>query len=194
MKDYEAFLASKQLIHPSTGLDIDPALFHPLLKPHQRYAWQLKVLHVFPEPIPMPGRQGLFEWDSFTYADQMAIRQASEAGAPTVTQVVNFHHIRAQWDRQNQRFFDPDIVYCGRGNKSYDLPESMWHNPFKGSNAIERFRAYVTGNQYLMSHLAELRGKKLCCWCAPAPCHCDVLLELLGEKPTSEEPKQLSMF
>lgn len=41
--DYEAFLASKQLIHTSTGLDIDPALFHPRLFPHQRDVARLAI-------------------------------------------------------------------------------------------------------------------------------------------------------
>ena len=29
--------------------------------------------------------------------------------------------------------------------------------------------------------LEELRGKDLVCWCAPLPCHADVLMELANE-------------
>jgi hypothetical protein len=29
-----------------------------------------------------------------------------------------------------------------------------------------------------MAALPELRGKDLICWCAPKPCHADVLLDL----------------
>jgi hypothetical protein len=32
---------------------------------------------------------------------------------------------------------------------------------------------------YMQTHLADLRGKNLACWCKPGdPCHADVLLEL----------------
>lgn len=34
----------------------------------------------------------------------------------------------------------------------------------------------------LMEQIEELRGKDLVCWCAPLPCHADVLLELANGK------------
>jgi len=29
-----------------------------------------------------------------------------------------------------------------------------------------------------LARISELRGKDLVCWCAPKPCHADILLEL----------------
>ena len=64
----------------------------------------------------------------------------------------------------------PDAVYVGRG--------SPWGNPFRvgkdGSRAdvIERFAREVLPTL----DLAPLRGKHLVCFCAPLPCHADILL------------------
>lgn len=64
----------------------------------------------------------------------------------------------------------PDAIYVGRG--------SPWGNPFKigesGSRdeVIARFEAEILP----LLDLAPLRGKDLVCFCAPLPCHGDVLL------------------
>ena len=71
-----------------------------------------------------------------------------------------------------------DAIYVGRPSK--------WGNPFAigkdGTRAevIEKYREWVTeasadGNLF---DVRELRGKDLVCWCAPEPCHADVLMEL----------------
>lgn len=76
----------------------------------------------------------------------------------------------------------PGAVYIGRPGK--------WGNPFvigrDGSRdeVIAKYRAWLLGNERLMAALPELRGKDLVCWCAPAPCHGDVLIELAN----TEEP------
>jgi len=63
----------------------------------------------------------------------------------------------------------------------------MWANPYnkayrKGEitreESIARYRQYVLSKPELVEKLPELRGKTLACWCAPEPCHGDVLLEL----------------
>ena len=71
----------------------------------------------------------------------------------------------------------PDgAVYIGR--------PSEWGNPFvigaDGSRdeVIAKYEQWLRGNPHLMAALAELRGKDLVCWCAPASCHGDVLLAL----------------
>jgi Domain of unknown function (DUF4326) len=46
---------------------------------------------------------------------------------------------------------------------------------------IEKFRRYLLGNEKLMGELHELKGKDLLCWCAPKPCHGDVLLEFANK-------------
>ncbi|WP_280245559.1 DUF4326 domain-containing protein [Nocardia abscessus] len=84
---------------------------------------------------------------------------------------------------------------------------SKWGNPFTITDAAEaeyenprracvsHYRAWLEGHdsysdtydigrstfdrRWAREHLAELRGKDLCCWCPPdQPCHADVLLEL----------------
>ena len=68
-----------------------------------------------------------------------------------------------------------DAVYIGRG--------SPWGNPFRigvhGNRAevIERFRCETLPTL----DLQPLRGKSLVCYCAPLPCHGDVLLQAAAE-------------
>lgn len=72
---------------------------------------------------------------------------------------------------------DPHDVYIGRGSK--------WGNPFyigrdgDRDQVIRKFKARLTlGRPDLMDALPELRGKTLGCFCAPLPCHGDILAEL----------------
>jgi hypothetical protein len=75
-------------------------------------------------------------------------------------------------------------VYIGRANPRYGLPASKWANPFKEKRdgtrdeVIAKYRERLLGNAQMMADLHELRGRDLVCWCAPLPCHGDVLLEL----------------
>lgn len=93
---------------------------------------------------------------------------------PTAKQVVApessgcvVHHKRSAFD-----------IYIGR--------PGPWGNPFEigrdGSRVevIEKYRAWIVKQDDLLTRLPELRGKILGCWCAPLPCHGDVLLELLN--------------
>lgn len=65
---------------------------------------------------------------------------------------------------------------------------SKWGNPFKIGPGWERekvirmYREYILHCPVLLADLPELRGKRLGCWCAPLPCHGDVLIELLEER------------
>ncbi|WP_088348935.1 MULTISPECIES: DUF4326 domain-containing protein [Rhodomicrobium] len=96
-----------------------------------------------------------------------------------------------------------------RRAKGWRMPENTvkvdratrWGNPFivgqDGSRAecVELYRALLAGQtcptcktpvaqqraarDHVFSHIAELRGKNLACWCPlDGPCHGDVLLEL----------------
>lgn len=64
-------------------------------------------------------------------------------------------------------------VYIGRG--------SDWGNPFRigehGSrqSVIEQFEAHLRQRPDLLARLGELRGRRLGCFCAPLPCHGNVL-------------------
>jgi len=74
----------------------------------------------------------------------------------------------------------PEAVYVGRPSK--------WGNPFTvgkdgtRTQVIEKYRSMLLGNRQLIEALPELRGRDLVCWCAPAPCHADILLELANRE------------
>ena len=45
--------------------------------------------------------------------------------------------------------------------------------------AVDWYRDYLKVHpEFLEETVKELAGKDLVCWCAPLPCHADVLLEL----------------
>ena len=87
----------------------------------------------------------------------------------------------------------PGAVYVGR--PAWGHRGSIWRNPFKvgaegaRDEVIAKFRAWSAAQPELMAHLGELRGKDLACWCAPLPCHGDVLIELGMTVEASGEPK-----
>jgi hypothetical protein len=70
-------------------------------------------------------------------------------------------------------------VYIGRGSK--------WGNPFRigvdGNRAqvIRLYHDYILKQPHLMKALPELKGKVLGCYCAPKPCHGDILMQLVSE-------------
>lgn len=84
--------------------------------------------------------------------------------------VVNIYH-RVPYD-----------VYCGRG----ELPAGKWGNPFMINEDIGYMRedAIADHHHWLLHHsdlkhdLHELTGKRLGCYCAPRPCHCDTLARM----------------
>lgn len=81
-----------------------------------------------------------------------------------------------------ERGIPTDAVYVGRPSK--------WGNPFQigkdGSReeVIHKFRMYLKlpAHKHLQDDAKrELCGKDLVCWCAPKPCHADVLMEIANE-------------
>lgn len=108
---------------------------------------------------------------------------------------VKVAHIRPQYRDLEEWCADPENVYVGRrgvvfiGGARYPPADSPWANPYKvkGSSRAEvlrTYRAYITERLEkepgLRDALKELRGKTLGCWCAPLPCHADILVELLN--------------
>jgi Domain of unknown function (DUF4326) len=78
----------------------------------------------------------------------------------------------------------PGAVYIGRRARG-GWPATKWGNPFKlpkdGSRAevIAMYRVWLCNQPGLVDAARrELRGCDLVCWCAPAACHGDVLLEI----------------
>lgn len=88
------------------------------------------------------------------------------------------------------------VVHCKREDHDvYIGRPSKWGNPFSHKDntlakyktetreeAIEKYREYILHRKDLLDCLHELRGKILGCWCAPKPCHGDVLIELIMER------------
>lgn len=84
-----------------------------------------------------------------------------------------------------------DAIYVGR--------PTIWGNPFKlihgsGVSKIDRAKAIKSYRGWLECRLAvepdfltPLKGKDLVCWCAPLPCHADVLLELANKEVSHDK-------
>lgn len=85
-------------------------------------------------------------------------------------------------NKRNTSKFD---VYVGR--------PSIWGNPFsigKDGNrdeVIQKYKKYLLGNEDLMKLLPTLKRKILGCWCAPLPCHADIISELANAHSEEEE-------
>ena len=83
------------------------------------------------------------------------------------------------FSRRKGRGDPPGAVYVGRPTK--------WGNPFRVGlltlpEAIAKYEEWLRGQPELLTAAkAELRGKDLVCWCAPRPCHADVLLRIANE-------------
>jgi hypothetical protein len=79
---------------------------------------------------------------------------------------------------------EPFDVYIGR--------PGPWGNPFvigldgARGTVLRKYKVWVKKQPGLMTRLGELRGKRLGCFCAPLPCHGDVLARLAdaGSKKT----------
>jgi hypothetical protein len=75
---------------------------------------------------------------------------------------------------------EPYDVYIGRG--------SIWGNKFeigKDGNrdtVIKKYKEYILNKPSLLKRVNELYGKTLGCYCAPLPCHGDVLIKLAERK------------
>ena len=73
-----------------------------------------------------------------------------------------------------------DAVYVGR--------PSIYGNPFvigrDGSRAdvVAEYRTWLMVQSKISeADIKALHGKDLVCWCSPAPCHADVLLEVTNQ-------------
>lgn len=73
----------------------------------------------------------------------------------------------------NKRHGIPFDIYIGRG--------SRWGNPYPIGGAddreavIRKYEDYLRSDEDLLTSVAELHGNSLGCFCAPAPCHGDIL-------------------
>lgn len=79
------------------------------------------------------------------------------------------------------------FVYIGR--RCAGFPESVFKNPFKigiDGDRTEVIRKYKQGlwgkmqNDSFCKALLELDGHDMGCWCAPLPCHGEVLIAAIN--------------
>lgn len=76
-------------------------------------------------------------------------------------------------------------VYIGRSFKGFT--NEGWGNPYRVTSerpveqVVRLYEEYIRGKPELMARLPELVGKRLGCWCAPDPCHGNVLVKLVSE-------------
>lgn len=88
---------------------------------------------------------------------------------------------------------DPDgyDVYIGRAVPRRGLKHSIFANPFPIQGSRSRETALAKYREWLrrqpgLTRVARhtLKGKRLGCWCAPKPCHGDILAAVAdGEEP-----------
>ena len=86
------------------------------------------------------------------------------------------------WNKR-ERAVPHDAVYVGR--------PSPWGNDFKigrdgtREEVVAKYRLWLEADDgtFRAAIRKHLRGKDLVCWCAPLPCHADVLLEIANAEP-----------
>lgn len=89
------------------------------------------------------------------------------------------------------------VVHCEK--EPFDVlidRTTKWGNPFhmnrsgcytsqdelrERERVIKAYEAWLRNQPELMVAVRELRGKVLGCWCAPKPCHGDVLVRLAND-------------
>jgi len=105
-------------------------------------------------------------------------------------------HIRPQWQTLAEWIEDHDNIYIGRanivfiGNRRYPPNGSPFANPFTikdygRDGALVRYEQWIrrelAAKPELAEQLLKCRGKRLGCWCAPEPCHGNILLKIIEE-------------
>jgi hypothetical protein len=105
---------------------------------------------------------------------------------------VSVKHLRPAYQNLKEWMEDPQNVYVGRPGpfiegKRYPSRASRFANPFHigkdgdRQEVINKYRiwldAQLRSGRITAEDLAALHGKRLGCWCAPEPCHAQVLLE-----------------
>jgi hypothetical protein len=78
-------------------------------------------------------------------------------------------------------------IYCGSPMRQRRFSCLPFANPFKlrrndteaeRTECVAMYERWLTMQPALLAQLNTLAGHDLACWCAPLPCHCDVLLKL----------------
>ncbi|MGH2834418.1 MAG: DUF4326 domain-containing protein [Solirubrobacteraceae bacterium] len=83
----------------------------------------------------------------------------------------------------------PRVVHCLHApHHLYIGRNSQWGNPFRigrdanRSHVLAKYEQYLLQCPRLLADLPKLEGLVLGCWCAPKPCHGDVLLRMANSR------------
>lgn len=75
-------------------------------------------------------------------------------------------------------------VYIGRPSKWGNYPATELPDDAPREAKVLAYRRWLEANPWFVEQVRkELAGKDLICWCAPAMCHGDVLLEYANHLP-----------
>jgi hypothetical protein len=78
--------------------------------------------------------------------------------------------------------YQPGDVYIGRGSKFGNPYQIPWDGTRQ--QVINLYRMYlddcIRRGVITLEELRSLKGKTLGCFCAPQPCHGDVLVEIIN--------------
>ena len=111
--------------------------------------------------------------------------------ATTVVNVKKVHLQKIGYINFEDWVKDPNNVYIGRHNVYVKGTfKSKWCNPYSAKKygrekCIDMYKQYLIGNDDLFSHINELKGKTLGCWCKPEACHGDIILQMLTQHNTT---------
>lgn len=81
-------------------------------------------------------------------------------------------------------------IYVGRPSKwgnpySHHVKTTAQYRVPDRETAVEKYRQWIehhpTRDAFIEVVRRELKGKDLICWCAPQPCHADILLAIANE-------------
>jgi hypothetical protein len=70
--------------------------------------------------------------------------------------------------RQSSRTTTPSLRPAGASDERHGIPHRV----------VAKYGRRLAGQHHLLRALDDLRGCDLVCWCAPRPCHGDLLLRL----------------
>ncbi len=94
--------------------------------------------------------------------DERDLLKRTQAGETVVVTLRGPHDNLTRWAEHANRYERIDR-------------KTMWGNPFEMPEDGDRQTVIANYEPSLLSRLDGLRGKVLGCWCAPEPCHGDVL-------------------
>lgn len=114
---------------------------------------------------------------------------------------VKVAHLRPRYQNLQEWMREPRNIYIGRRGvvfiKGTRFPpkDSIWANPYKigrdgtRTEVLKKYRKYIeqkfANGDIPYAELEKLRGCNLGCWCAPEPCHGDILVEILDAWATA---------